>query len=555
MAKQLNKLQIKAEILTVLSKLQVNLESVNIEKELETLIVQEDKKSILEVLVKELTKANEQKAIMVCFLILKLCDQSEIEDALWSVLKTPSVADATKAIILNVLKDMGNKVEYEKLDEYFENPDEVIDADTKRLLQAAIINPEAQIDFLDFISSLSDNDRKILVQSLGDDYSSDALANIINPLILYTPTSELGKISIEILGETKSQLALHTLTEAMDFVDDEYTLSLIKKSISKLKIAGVREDNAVAFYKSLLSSKPYFSYVSFPDGHGNQAIIFSRQKNSEDTEKESIQIVAIVVSDVYGLLDCFGFNDISKQEFERIVYKFYNNDEHIYINPSAIKAILAKAEAKTRNVGGSLSYEYICWRTLLSDIQAETTPIELILKDKYKEKTLNQNELEQIFMMDFIQKWFFDTDFNDEFKKLIKRLNTLMSEDNFDIKLESYVQEYLNIIYTEEEKMNLDHRILMSAYLKYLSEGRPDAHSEAQLLYSLYIDEDAKTKLAENIIRKSIYEYYVSLKFRYKEEKKMTNIFAMKNKPKDIELSQKQVEKALSMIESLWVKG
>lgn len=555
---QLNKLQIKAEILTVLSKLQTNIEALNADEVLKTLIEQDDKKAILDVLIKELSKVNEQKAILICFLLIKVCDQKEAEEALWDVLKNPSVSDVTKTIILNLLKDMGNKVDYEKIGEYFEDPGEVIDADTQRLLHIAIVNPEAQIDFLDFINSLHENDRKILVQSLGDDYSSDDLANILNPLFLYSPSSEIGKIAIDILGTTKSQLALHALLEALDFVDDDETISLIKKNISKLKIAGVREDNAIEFYKSILSSKPYCSYASYPDGHGNQALIFSRER-----ENETIQIVAVVINDTYGLVDCFGFNEISQKEFERIVDRFYNGDEHVYINAPVIKTMLLNAEKLTRKMGGKISYEYICWKTLLSDIQAELVPVELILKAAFKQTSLSDEDLEKIYMLDFIQSWFLDTDYSDDFKLLIADLNNKMRENDFNIDFDAVIKQNLDKIFTVEQKNLLDKRILMSTYLKYLSKGKIDAdadansnsNGDAQILYSLYFDEDKKSKLAQNIIRKSIYEYYVSLKFKYKEEHKMTNIFSMRNKSKTTELSPKQVDLAISLIESLWVKS
>lgn len=542
---QLNKLQIKAEILTVLSKMQTNLEAANVEDLLTVLSVQEDKKSILDVLVKELTKANDQKVILICFLLLRLCDEKEVENSLWDVLKNPSVKDSTKTIILNLLKDMGNKVDYEKLDEYFENPAEAIDADTERLLHVAIVNPEAQIDFLDFVYSLSESDRKVLIQSLGDDYESDDLANILNPLVLYDPVSELSNIAIGILGSTKSQLALHTLLEALEFVSDDETISLIKKSISTLKIAGVREDNALEFYKSVLSSKAYCSYASYPDGHGNQALIFSRER-----ENDSVQVVAVVINDTWGIVDCFGFNEISKEEFERIVDRFYSNDEHVYIDSHVLKAILLHAEKLTRLSEGKLSYEYICWRTLLSDIQGEQVPIELILKSAFDSKALSDKDLEKICMFDFIQRWFYDTENNSDFKSFINSLNSRISVNDFKFDFEQIIDENLENIFSVEQKDLLDKRILMSAYLKYLSGNDEDA----KLLYSLYFNEAKKAELEQNIIRKSIYEYYVSLKFKYKETHKATNIFAMKNKPKHDELTSKQVDSIISVIEKLWVK-
>lgn len=547
-AEQLNKLQIKAEILTVISKLQTNIETADVEGVLQVLLVQEDKKVILEILIKELSKANEQKAILICFLLLKLCDKAELEEALWDTLKSPAVSDVIKTIILNVLKDMGNKVEYDKLEEYFENPNNVIDADTQRLLQNAIINPEAQIDFLDFLNSLSDNDGKILITSLGEDYSSDSLANILNPLVLYAPSSTWGKIAIDLIGGTKSQLALHTLIEALDLTDDGEVISLIKKNISKLKISGVREDNAIDFYKGLLaSSKPYLSYSSYPDGHGNQAIIFSRQRSVE--EDGTIQIVAIVINDTYGLIDCFGFNEISIAEFERIVKRFYNGDDHVCISESVVKSILLNAEKLTRTVSGKISYEYICWKTLLSDIQAEETPFEVILKEKVNEIKLTDENIEKINMLDIVQRWFFDPEYSDEFNALIKSLNNKMEANDFKINFEKVVEDYLDEIFNADQKDLLDKRLLMSAYLDYLT-GNND---ESKLLYSLYLDESKKREFSKNIIRKSIYEYYVGLKFKYKQEHKMANIFTLKNKPKTEELSQKQIDLAISMIESVWV--
>jgi len=546
MIDQLNKLQIKAEILTVLSQLQANPDKVYAEKVLEVLVEQEDKKAILDILLKELIKSEEQKVILICFLLLRLCDDKELENALWEVLKTPSVKDVTKTIVLNLLKDMGNKVDYDKLEEYFENPEALVDSDTEKLLHVAIVNPEAQIDFLDFVSSLSEFDKKILVESLGDDYSSDDLANILNPLVLFTPTSDLGKIAIGILGETKSQLALNTLLEALDFVDDDEIVSLIKKNISKLKISGIREDNSVEFYKKILSdSNPYMSYASYPDGHGNQALIFSREK-----ENESIQIVAIVVNDTNGIVDCFGFNDISKTEFERIVDRFYNGDNKVYIDAHVIKTILQNAEKITRRVGGKISYEYICWKRLLCDITTEIVPIELTLNSVFKQEPLTDENLEDIYMFDFLQRWFFDTEYSDEFKAVVDDLNSKISANDFSFEFDDVVVQSSMKIFTTKQKKILGKRILMSSYLRYLSGNKADA----ALLYSLYCDEDKKTKLEQNIIRKSIYEYFVSLKFRYKEENKMTNIFALRNKPKTQELTSKQIDMVISIIEGLWVK-
>lgn len=546
MSEQLNKIQIKAEILTIISKLQANIEAAESEELFETLLVQEDKKSILDVLIKELSKAPEQKAVLICFLLLKLCEKDSLESELWQLLKSSSVKDETKAVILNLLKDMGNKVNYENLEEYFEDPDKVVDADTEKLLKSAIINPEAQIDFLDFLNSLPDADKIILVKSLGEDYSSDDLANILSPVALFAPDSELGQTAIEVLGTTKSQLALHALSELLEFVKDEEIVSLVKKNISTLKLAGIREDNSEEFYKSVLNSKPYKSFASYPDGHGNQALIFSREK-----ENGNIQLVAIVISDVYGIVDCFGFNEITLEDFERIIASFYGGDDYIYVDAHVLKTMLLQAEKLTRKNEGSLSYEYICWKALLADIQTEPVPVELILKTQFSPKPLSEEEFNKVCMFDFVQTWFLDTGYNDGFSDFINTLNESFRQNDFNIDFDKTVEENTDVIFSAEYKALLDKRILISAYLMYLSGNKDDS----SILYSLYYDEEKKQELTKNILRKSIYEYYVGLKFKYKEEHKMTNIFAMKNKSEKQELTEKQINLAISIIEGLWVNN
>ena len=294
------------------------------------------------------------------------------------------------------------------------------------------------------------------------------------------------------------------------------------------------------------SSSAYRSYASYPDGHGNQALIFSREK-----ENDAVQIIATVINDCWGIVDCFGFNEISKTEFERIVDRFFNGDEHIYINPSVLKTLLNKAERLTRKTDGIISYEYICWKTLLSDISEDPVPVDFTLASRFKEKPLSDEEFEKIYQLDFIQRWFLDTDYNSDFNSLMEDLNKEISADNFKIDFDSVVKENLDVIFTNKQKKILDKRILMCAYLKYLS-GDSEV---ASLLYSLYFDENQKNKLAENIIRKSIYEYYVTLKFKYKEEGKMTNIFALKKRAKEKKLSLKQVDLVISIIESFWVQN
>ena len=543
---QLNKIQLKAEVLTTITRLQTLQDASQVDELLYVLDNQTDKKAVLDTLMRELVKTTEQKAYILCFLLHRLCDKEQLENALWNTLKSPTVSDFVKTVVLNILKDLGNKVDYDNLEEYFESPDDVIDADTKQLLHTAIMNPEAQIDFLDFLYSLHDADKKSLVQSLAEDYTEDALANILIPVFLHDPSSKVGQLALEELGQSKSQLALHALLEAKEYVDEEF-LPAIKRNISSLKLAGVREDNTLDFYKEVLSeSKPYESYSSYPDGHGNQALIFSRER-----EDETIQIVATVISDKWGIVDCFGFNQISKKEFSRIVERFYGNDLPVFINHTVLKKLLMNAEETVHKHGELMSYEYICWRNLLHDIPTEPVPMQYILEDKFEKKTLTKKELDKICLAEETQKWFIDTDFSVKFYDFTEKLNNNFKKDNYDIDLDEAIEEDLSKLIDKDEEKIWSKRIMNVAYLKYLANEK----NLAGLFYALYFDEYAKHELFKNIIRKSIYEYYVSIKFKLDETKKTANLFRRNSDYEDeITITKAQAEKVIEKIEKAWVQ-
>ena len=541
---QLNKIQLKAEILTVISKLQTLSDTSKVESIIEVLEAQEDKKLILDLLMREFVKTKEDKAFILSYLMLRLTEKEQLENALWTSLKSPTVSDYNKALILNLLKDMGNRVDYNDIDAYFESPEEIIDTETKELLHSAIMNPEAQIDFLDFLEALPYEDKVTLVQSLGDDYSDDALANILIPVFLHDPTSRIAKIALEILGKTRSQLALHALEEAMEFADEDIIPS-IKRNISTLKLSGVREDNSIDFYKDVLSeSKPYECYTSYPDGHGNQALIFSRER-----EDETIQFLAVVANDTWGIVDCFGFNQITKDEFEKIVARFYGDEDSVYINQTVLKALLNKAENIVHKNGEIVSYEYICWRTITSDIPIEPVPMDFIMEDKFKKEELSKKDFDKICLSDIAQKWFIDTDFSDEFAEFITKINKEFKAGKYDFNIDEQIEENLETIIPKKDEKKWKKRILTSAYLKYLANEK----TEAQRLYSLYFDENALHEMYLNIVRKSIYEYYVGLKFRLKEETETTSIFARNRAEIRREFTIEELEKIITEIENKWV--
>lgn len=71
------------------------------------------------------------------------------------------------------------------------------------------------------MNSLNAKDKITLIDSLGNDYSEDALANILVPVFLSNPYSEEGMAALNKLGGSKSQLAYHALNEALKYAKED----------------------------------------------------------------------------------------------------------------------------------------------------------------------------------------------------------------------------------------------------------------------------------------------------------------------------------------------
>ena len=463
-----------------------------------------------------------------------MVEKEQLNNELWDVIKSPEYNDHIKMIAFNMLKDLGNKIDYEVISGYFEKFNELINKETKELLETAIMNPEAQIDFMDFLNALSDNDKILLIRSLEEDYAHDALANILIPVFLFYMETEVGDAALEILGNTKSQLAYHALENVKQYVTEEQQLK-INKALSALKLSGIRVDNTVEFYKEILKeSKPYKSYVSFPDGHGNLAIIFSRIRPNK-----TLQFLALVVNPRYGILDSFGFNAMQERDFYKIIDKFYNYQEKYEVKPEIVKYLAMQAVESSYANDEPIPYEYICWESILLDIEAERPEVQL------EKKELNQKEIDKLCLSDYVQNWFYDEITSPEFKEFIDKLSYEFKSNNFNVDLDKFIADNFDSVFTAKELAYQMVNFNIAAYLRQLKED----NELAQVLYSL----GTNYAFLTNILRKSIYEYYVGQRYILKNQRKAATMFEQKLQPQADDFELLQLDMIISSIEAKWV--
>ena len=209
--KQLNPFELKTALTKILSKINSVNDIKDCLDDIDMLDSQQDKSLLSKLLFKELSNSKKEKIPVICFLLEHFISKDELIAGLWDLMKDTKLDTDVRVMVLNMLRELDADWSYENYSDYIEDADEILDENTKQMLKSAIINPELQIDFMDFLTSIKTEDKITLLNSFENDFESDALANILIPVFESNPNSPEGLEALRILGETKSQLALNLL--------------------------------------------------------------------------------------------------------------------------------------------------------------------------------------------------------------------------------------------------------------------------------------------------------------------------------------------------------
>ena len=209
--RQLNPFELKTALTKLLAKINSVSDIKDCLDDIELLDAQEDKPLITKLLFKELPNSAKEKIPITCFLLEHFAPKEELIAGLWELMKNKNLNADIRVMILNMLRELDADWSYADCSDYIDDADQIIDENTKQMLKSAIINPEIQIDFMDFLATINTEDKITLLNSFEKDFESDALANILIPVFESKPNSPEGREALNLLGNTKSQLALNLL--------------------------------------------------------------------------------------------------------------------------------------------------------------------------------------------------------------------------------------------------------------------------------------------------------------------------------------------------------
>ena len=339
----------------------------------------EDQATVQHVLVKELSRSTEAKHRQTIVELLSLMGNIEtLQPLLWALIEHPDTTDEIKDAANLVLQQLGDEAAPEAYLNYLEDPEGLIHRETEHMLNVAVDNPEALIDFLDFIVSLPAQDQVQLLDSLEDDYSFSSKLSLYGPLALYQPATETTLYIIKALGQLKHPLAAYTLALLAQYPPkDAQLLPATERSLKRLQFNQVSMPTQdpqslppVALPTMLEGTQWANCFITLPDGLGNQGLMLIRQHDNGDQA-----LVCLAINDQWGIIDCFGFFQVSQAECEQIMAKCYQHAIKIPISPEQAKARIQQAFLVGLTKQRPVPYEFTAWLGILSDVPVQTVDL------------------------------------------------------------------------------------------------------------------------------------------------------------------------------------
>ncbi len=534
----LNKLQIKAKVFEIINPLR-DLDAIDdkiISKAIKEIkaIKEADFEFIARILIKEADVKTTKSAGAFLYMAENLAPESFIELIL-KELNSNKIPDSRKMFFLNILSGLGIKFNADDINSYLKNPDEAINKETSRFLECAKIDPEAQIDFLDFYFSSDALDKKELINSVIKDFEGDRLINILSPLALSADDKEAIELCLNIMEKQKSLISIKPLKYLSNLKTSAKIQNKAFKILQKMKMSGFySESKLYNFYKTLLRDfEEPKAAITTPDGNSNFSVLISRK-----TRQGSCFLFFVAINIELGPFSCFGFSSLTENDHDTIIKRFFNSRERFFIPIEEAKAILNTLTLRRISLNKIIPYEYFCWERLLDDVEPKDGELFQILEKNLTKKELTSEVQNLTDNSPYFENWFFRYSKNIPwFSKMMDKILELKDEELY--KINGLIEEYSK---NEDLKEAIKKRLKFLAYCL----NKNNKKELADTYYSLIFNEKELKTFLENILKRSVYEFALTLNLPRKEE---AGLFKKPENKKD----NKKAKLIIDFVEKEWI--
>ena len=537
-----SKIQIRAEVLQAVLKFKNSTLPSDFEVESCIKFLQQihENEFVASLLLKEISGNGCLYDNILTLLLYSICSPDILGQLIFKFLNDNNTSDTKKLFLINVLREQGQSIDYNFIQSHIQNPDEVIDNETKKFLHDAQFSPEVQIDFFDFYFTVNEQDRAMLVDSIINDYSGDELANILEPFAYFYPENHIDIKILEALANSKSYLALKPLKWCAQNNPDDTLSKLADKLYKKLLLSGFdNKKTSEEIYSSFLKgSTPFGFWYSCADGNSNISCVFARKKDNG-----FIQTFFTVFNLFCGPIASFGFNEVSTKDFNIILLRFFKSSIHAKIPLQEGKNIFDALTKRGWKNDVNVPYEFVCWQRLTYDVNRMPCSFDELLTEKLKIAPTSKKMLFEIFNSDIFSNWFYNCDDYTELSNAVKSILQckILDIDKLNAIAVNCLESFLsNVKYKDRliEQIKFQSYILFGANMK----------STAKSLYSIIYDNFLFEFFILLLIQKSIYIHFINV--IQNQTNKVTTIFNKKNHD---EIDYIFISEVIKLIEDSWV--
>lgn len=529
------KLKQRAELISILSKYRdvCEIDNVGLMKDIKKISNMDNQVFVCKTLLQEVNNAKTTYSNVCAIIILEAISKDIFEKEALEFIKNKQTNDNKKLFIVSLMKQKGIDFSVRNISEYLDSPEEFAHEGVVDFLENAIVDPEVQIDLLDFYLNIPKDERLYFIESLIQEHSDDNIANAVSIIIQLNPEKEILDIIIEKLLSSNSAYAIEGLEFILNNIKiDTKTRSKIKKKHKELTIKYPDFINDAL----VKDTKKITSYISFVDGQSNFSMIFQRIKNDG-----LLDVLLCTINIEKGVISSMGFAAIPPQNAKSVMKRLFSDSMPVEINPIAFKSLFEFYYKKSEKNEIELPYELIVWKKILNGVRGVNYDISEFLNSKLETINLTESKVKKFACAKVCETWYYSSGQNQYIDELFETLENNHIID-FDV-INQMVSDCIdkNFLNNKEFIANLHSKLLIQSYIASLAKLK----LTSACAYSLCFDKKYLKILLESILDKSIY-CELDLKLANFEDK---NVF---KKQKKTNYSKAELKTMISQFEEKW---
>lgn len=536
MSNNSQKLKQRAELISILNTYRniAKIDNLKLKDDINRIATIDDKNFVFKTLINEISSSKSIYSDICSIIIFEAIEKDLFEEFSIKLLQDKKTTDEKKLLIMSLMKQKGLDFNYRDVVDYVDNPEELAHSGVKDFLHNALIDPEVQLDLLDFYINIPTDEKNYFLENLETEFDGDNLANAFSLLIqLNLENNDEFTCILNVLLNSDSPYALIGLNHVLENKKlDAKTKAKIKRTIKKIN--EIHPDFSNDFL--VKNSSIYKTYISFVDGKSEFSLIFSRK-----TKDNLINLLLLTINLSAGIKSCMGFSSIEKENFQSIIKRLFSDSIPININTVAFKSLYQHYLSKTKNNNFDLPYELIVWKNLLNDVRTINFDISEFINSKLNITELTKSKIKKFINSKVVETWFYSYGENEYIDKIIDRIENehCLDLDKINEWTNASIQE--NFISNIEYIKELQSKLLLQAYISSLAK----LEVTSSCAYSMCFKTQYLKILILSIIDKSIYHAF-AFKLNQLDE---NNIF--RKKPLT-SFSEDELEILLAQFEEKW---